>query len=259
MELTNEFRVSVPVEEAWSVLTDLERIAPCMPGAELQEVEGDEYRGIVKIKVGPISAQYKGKASFQSLDSAAHRAVLKAEGRDTRGQGNASATVTAELGSEGSGTSVRITTDLNVTGKVAQFGRGVLADVSAKLLAQFVARLESDVLSGATSRLTASAPPTPAAATTGASGGEAAPTAGRSATQSAATVSEPVVTAPLPPAPESSNGAAAPNPGVRTIHSAPAEPVNLLEAAGSSVTKRLVPVGLGFLVLLLLWRVLRRG
>ncbi|MHB1447132.1 MAG: SRPBCC family protein, partial [Acidimicrobiales bacterium] len=149
MELTNEFRVSVPVEQAWAVLTDLERIAPCMPGAQLQEVEGDEYRGIVKIKVGPITAQYKGKASFEELDASSHRAVLRAEGRDTRGQGNASATVKAELTQEGGGTAVRITTDLAVTGKVAQFGRGVLADVSAKLLAQFVARLEADVLSGA--------------------------------------------------------------------------------------------------------------
>ncbi|MGH9138683.1 MAG: SRPBCC family protein, partial [Acidimicrobiales bacterium] len=138
MELTNEFRVGVPVEHAWQVLTDVERIAPCMPGAQLQEVEGDEYRGIVKVKVGPITAQYKGKALFVERDDAAHRAVLRAEGRETRGQGNANATITASLVPDGDGTAVTVVTDLTVTGKVAQFGRGVLADVSAKLLGQFV-------------------------------------------------------------------------------------------------------------------------
>src|SRR5688500_19237425 len=97
MELTNDFRVALPVERAWTVLTDHERIAPCMPGAELQEIEGDEYRGIVKVKVGPITAQYKGKATFQSQDREAGKVVLRAEGRDTRGQGNASATITVTL------------------------------------------------------------------------------------------------------------------------------------------------------------------
>jgi carbon monoxide dehydrogenase subunit G len=149
VELTNEFSVRVPVDEAWRVLTDLERIAPCMPGAQLEEVEGDEYRGVVKIKVGPITAQYKGVATFQERDEAAHRAVIKAEGRDTRGQGNASALVTATLEAEGDeSTKVTVLTDLTVTGKVAQFGRGVMADVSAKLMDQFVKQLEADVLSG---------------------------------------------------------------------------------------------------------------
>ena len=146
MELTNTFDVSVPIEQAWAVLTDVERIAPCLPGAQLQEIEGDEYRGIVKVKVGPISAQYKGKATFVELDEKAHRAVLEGTGRDTRGQGNASATITAQLTPAGSGTHCVVTTDLTVTGKVAQFGRGVLGDVSAKLLTQFVDNLESTVL-----------------------------------------------------------------------------------------------------------------
>src|SRR5437773_6575944 len=108
MELTNEFRVPVPKADAWALLTDVERIAPCMPGAELQEVEGDEFRGVVKVKVGPITAQYKGKATFQERDGVAHRAVIKAEGRDTRGQGNASATITATLVPEGSGTHISV-------------------------------------------------------------------------------------------------------------------------------------------------------
>src|SRR5438874_3120817 len=146
MELTNEFRVGVPLQDAWAILTDVERIAPCMPGAELQEIEGDEYRGVVKIKVGPITAQYKGKATFVEKDDGAHKAVLRAEGRDTRGQGNANATITATLVSEGTGTRVTVVTDLAITGRAAQFGRGVLADVSTKLLGQFVHCLETNVL-----------------------------------------------------------------------------------------------------------------
>lgn len=146
MELNFDFSVSVPIEEAWAVLTDLERIAPCMPGAQLQEVEGDEYRGVVKVKVGPITAQYKGVARIVELDQDDHRAVLRAEGRDTRGQGTAAATVTATLASSGPATDVHIATDLDITGKVAQFGRGVLGEVSEKLLGQFVSELEQSVL-----------------------------------------------------------------------------------------------------------------
>jgi len=158
MKLENEFRVDVPVEEAWRVLLDVERIAPCMPGAQLQEVEGDEFRGIVKVKVGPITAQYKGAARITDVDDVNHRAVIQAEGRDTRGQGNASATVTANLQPDGDGTRVNIDSDVTITGKVAQFGRGVIADVSGKLVDQFVACLESDVLS-AQAELPGSSPP----------------------------------------------------------------------------------------------------
>jgi carbon monoxide dehydrogenase subunit G len=147
MELSNEFEVAVPVEQAWAVLTDIERIAPCLPGAQLQEIDGDDFKGVVKVKVGPITAQYKGAATFVEKDDAAHKAVLNATGRDTRGQGNASATIVAELEPRGDGaTHVSVLTDLAVTGKVAQFGRGVMADVSAKLLDQFVQNLETTVL-----------------------------------------------------------------------------------------------------------------
>lgn len=148
MELSNEFTVDVPVKEAWVLLTDVERIAPCMPGAQLTEVEGDEYRGVVKVKVGPITSQYKGKATFVERDEEAFRAVLKAEGRETKGQGNASATITATLVPDGDRTKVTVVTDLTITGRAAQFGRGVLADVSSKLLGQFVSCLETNVLSG---------------------------------------------------------------------------------------------------------------
>jgi len=160
MKIEDTFRVDLPIEEAWRVLLDIERIAPCMPGAELQEVEGDEYRGVVKVKVGPITAQYKGAARLVEADAAVHRAVIEASGRDTRGQGNASATVTMSLTSlSGESTEVSVDNDVTVTGKVAQFGRGVMADVSSKLLAQFVECLETNVLGGAAPTPDESPPP----------------------------------------------------------------------------------------------------
>ena len=204
MELINTFDVSVPVETAWKVLTDVERIAPCLPGAQLQEIEGDEYRGIVKVKVGPIQAQYKGKAVFVERDDTAFRAVLEASGRDTRGQGNASATITAQLEGAGGTTHVTVTTDLTVTGKVAQFGRGVLADVSAKILTQFVDNLEQTVLVDDAPVVADEAPTTP-------------------------TSSE--ATAPSDEAPT-----------IRRVDQPEPEAIDLLEQAGSPVLKRAVPV-----------------
>ena len=165
MKLEHEFRVGVPIADAWATLLDIERIAPCMPGAQLQEVHGDEYRGIVKVKVGPITAQYKGVARITDADEHAGRLSITAEGRDTRGQGNASATITAQLTPDDDGTRVNVDTDLNVTGKVAQFGRGVMADVSSKLLGQFVDCLSTNILGPDTTPPAADpAPPTPNAA-----------------------------------------------------------------------------------------------
>ena len=147
MELVNDFTVNAPIGETWATLTDLEKIAPCMPGAQLTEIEGETYRGLVKVKVGPITAQFKGQAHFLERDEDAHRAALKAEGRDTGGKGNASAVITAQLVSvTDASTKVTVTSDLTITGKVAQFGRGALADVSDKLLKQFVHNLETTVL-----------------------------------------------------------------------------------------------------------------
>src|SRR4051794_26997481 len=148
MEIQDSFRVDLPVDEAWRLLLDIERIAPCMPGAQLQEIEGDEFRGVVKVKVGPITAQYKGAARLAEVDEGAHSIVIDASGRDTRGNGNASAKVLVKMRDDNGGTHVDIETDLNVTGKVAQFGRGIMSDVSAKLLKQFVDNLESKVLGG---------------------------------------------------------------------------------------------------------------
>jgi carbon monoxide dehydrogenase subunit G len=165
MDLVHEFTVPVPVDDAWRILTDVERIAPCLPGAQLQEIEGDTYRGIVKVKVGPIQAQFKGQASFVEQDHVAHRVVLKGEGRDTTGKGNASALITAELTSlNASSTNVKVLTDLSITGKVAQFGRGAMADISDKLLAQFVENL--NVLIGEQQSAPAAAAPAPAATST---------------------------------------------------------------------------------------------
>ena len=146
--LNHTFTVPVAIAEAWNVLTNVERIAPCLPGAQLQEVEGDTYRGVVKVKVGPIQAQFKGQASFVERDDANYKAVLKGEGRDTTGKGNASAIITAQLTSTGpASTKVDVNTDLSITGKVAQFGRGALADVSDKLLAQFSDNLNNLIAS----------------------------------------------------------------------------------------------------------------
>ena len=148
MDLNHEFIVNVPVNDAWTILTDLERIAPCLPGAQLTEIEGDIYRGQVKIKVGPIVAQFKGQASFVTRDDLAHRAMLKGEGRDTTGKGNASAIITAQLTSvTPTSTKCTVVTNLTISGKVAQFGRGALADVSDKLLAQFSENLNQLITS----------------------------------------------------------------------------------------------------------------
>ncbi len=148
VELNNEFRVAVPAAKTWQVLTDVERVAPCIPGAQLLSVDGDDFTGAVKVKVGPITVSYKGDASFQEKDEAAQRVVIKASGKETRGSGNAAALVTAQLKDEGDATHVVITTDLTISGKAAQFGRGVLADVSTNLIGQFAKNLEADLLGG---------------------------------------------------------------------------------------------------------------
>jgi len=146
--LNHTFTVPVPIAEAWNVLTNVERIAPCLPGAQLQEVEGETYRGAVKVKVGPIQAQFKGQASFVEKDDVNYKVVLKGEGRDTGGKGNASAVITARLTViDAASTQVNVNTDLSITGKVAQFGRGALADVSDKLLAQFSDNLNNLIAS----------------------------------------------------------------------------------------------------------------
>ena len=259
MELTNEFEIDLPIDEAFDTLTDLELVAPCMPGAQLTEVEGDSYRGMVKVKVGPITANYAGEATFVEHDRAAHKATVKADGRETKGQGNANAVVTMTMDElSAAATKVQIHTDLKLTGKVAQFGRGVISDVSAKLLGQFTDNLESTVLtkeaagqsaepspgsSGATPSTTTSSDATPLSAT---------PTASDATTADATTVSpaEGADTLGTSGGPAGSGGTTASTNGVRKITGPAAEPVDLLDAAGGSVAKRAVPAGIALLILL---------
>jgi uncharacterized protein len=227
-QLVNEFTVNRPIDEAWAVITDVERIAPCLPGAELQEIEDDVYRGIVKVKLGSISPQFKGQATFEERDDATHRAVLKAEGRDTGGRGNAAAKITAQAESlSPTSTRVVVSTDLHITGKVAQFGRGIIGDVSKKLMEQFAANLNEmlDAQPIATNG--------PSAAT-----GDGDGTTRRTAETTEAAANE----------------APAETPKVRKIEGPATEPVDLAGVAGPAVLKRLLPLVAGLLVLLLVLR-----
>jgi hypothetical protein len=190
----------------------------------------------VKVKVGPITAQYKGTATLVEADESTHRIVLDANGRDTRGQGNANASIVVTMLEEDGGTRVDVVTDLSITGKVAQFGRGVLDDVSAKLLKQFVANLERDVL-----------------ASDGGVASQPEPDIDLSAAGDE-TMHIPEITDSRETA---ANGVAAAS-GPRKIDSPEAEPIDLLEMAGGSTARRLVPIAVGALALFLVWRLLRR-
>ena len=209
MELSDSFEVPYGIDAVWGVLTDVERIAPCLPGAQLTGSDGDTHEGIVKVKVGPITSQYKGTATFTERDDDAHRLLMSAKGRDTRGAGNASAEITVALEALGeTSTQVSVHTDLTITGKVAQFGRGVLADVSKKLMGQFAGNLAALVAADVDTDAGVDG-----ATADGADADEGeSPSSDRSAQQPAA----------APPA--------------------DVEAVDLLSVAGAPVIKRLVPV-----------------
>src|SRR6266542_3642371 len=212
MRLEHSFTVPVPVDTAWDALLDLPRVVPCMPGATLTGVEGDTFTGTVKVKLGPIGLTYQGKGRFVARDEAARRVVIEASGRDTRSAGTAAATVTSTLHPVDQGTRVEVVTDLNITGRPAQFGRGMLADVSGKLIGQFAACLAEQL----------SAEPAAAAA------------------EPAAVAAEPAAVAAEPAAPVSSVDTAAPPREV--------EPIDLLAVTGvSAAVRRAVPYGLVFL------------
>lgn len=223
MEFTNEFRVSLPVEPAWELFNDVERLVPCMPGARLTDVEGDRFLGTVKVKVGPVTVQYRGTASFEERDLPNRTVVVKASGRETRGQGNADAGITVRLAADGDGTRVTVATRLSVTGKVAQFGRSAMEDISKKLLAQFVASLEEQLAA------------------------ERDVPAGPAVAQSAV-AAEPAAAPAAPKAP--------PPPRLVTD-----EPLDLLNLARGAVLKRLVPAVAGALaiVALAVWLNAHRG
>jgi carbon monoxide dehydrogenase subunit G len=214
LKIDNEFTVGVPIDRAWAVLTDLEGIAPCMPGAVLTGAEGDVYSGKVKIKVGPITSEYAGTARFTERDEVNHRAVIDASGRDVRGAGNAAAAITAQLRAEGSSTVVSVDTDLKISGKIAQFGSGMIKEVSTKLLGQFV-----DCLEG---KLAADVPVPSAPAT-------ATPMADERVADGPA-AEGPAATAESAPV------------GRAFTPSAEPAPLNLMSIAGSSVYKRLLPL-----------------
>ena len=244
-QLVNEFTVNRPIDEAWAVITDVERIAPCLPGAQLQEIEGDVYRGIVKIKLGSITPQFKGQATFIDRDDSAHRAVLKAEGRDTGGRGNAAAEITAQAESL-SPTSTRcvVTTDLHITGKVAQFGRGIIGDVSKKLMAQFASNLNTMLDDSSFDEIAAEWTTTD---------DDVMNTVDDVVSNDAAlsTAGDHTPVGELRPAGASQSG---PSPRVRKIDSPATEPVDLAGVAGPAIIKRLAPVIGAILLLVVLLR-----
>ncbi|TVT39849.1 carbon monoxide dehydrogenase [Amycolatopsis rhizosphaerae] len=219
MRLDHEFTVPAPPAQVWKAVTDPESVAPCMPGATLTKVEGETFTGTVKVKLGPISLLYKGSGEFLETDEQARKIVIKASGKDTRGAGTAAATVTVTLTEEGGATKGTVATDLNVTGRPAQFGRGMISEVGGKILDQFAANLAE--------KLTAPAPTAAEAA--------AAPEAAAKPGEEAKPKLEAV-----PPAPQKE-----------------AEAIDLLEYAGSSVAKRLGPVLAGVAVLLAIIAIVR--
>lgn len=255
MQLEHTFTVPVTIDEAWTVLTDIERVAPCMPGAALDTVDGDDFTGTVKVKLGPISLTYKGKASFVEKDAAGHRAVINAQGRDARGNGTASAKVTATLSGNGGSTKVDVITDLDITGKPAQFGRGVMVDVGNKLLGQFADCLASTLQGGTP----ASEPAAKAGATATGDGAPTAP-AKRAPRKPAPPAGATADETPQPAAaqtPEEPVMQAPPRPQPVRRHADDIEPIDLIHSAGPAVAKRLAPV-LAVLALLFVLRGRRR-
>jgi carbon monoxide dehydrogenase subunit G len=275
VQLEHSFTVPAAIDDAWKVLLDIERVAPCMPGAALETVHGDDFTGTVKVKLGPIGLTYKGKASFVEKDEATHRAVIKAQGRDSRGNGTASATVTATLTEEGNSTKVEVTTDLDITGKPAQFGRGVMLDVGNKLIGQFADCLAGKLGGGPDEPVATSSPALAAAVPAtdeSANGSAAAATPGPSEPASTAeTTSAPAPGTPTPTTPtptastpsesiptESTPTASTPSAGPRIVAPQDVKPIDLLGHAGPAFAKRLAPVLGGIIVLLVVVRLRRR-
>jgi carbon monoxide dehydrogenase subunit G len=241
MRIDNEFTVSVPVERAWEVLTDLEAIAPCMPGAQLTGADGDAYTGKVRVKVGPVVSEYAGTVRFLEKDDAAYHAVIDAKGRDSRGAGNASAAITARLRADGDRTVVTVDTDLKISGRIAQFGSGMIKEVSTKLLNQFVTCLESKLATpDPTSTRQPTVTPEPAVTT------EPAATIEPAAIPEPATASE---TSTVPESSAVSESSAVPE------SSTVSEPLDIMGVAGSSVYKRLIPLAVVVVVVvvIVLW------
>ncbi|WP_433176267.1 SRPBCC domain-containing protein [Actinoallomurus sp. CA-150999] len=342
MELDHEFTVPVPVEQAWQVLLDVERIAPCMPGAALDAAEADEFTGRLKVRLGAMTITYRGTARISSRDDEAHTVTIEASGKEARGSGTAAATVQATLHEEDGHTRVAVHTKLNVTGRPAQFGRGILAEVGGKLIGRFAdnlatelaseqpaaaetagetaagtptaseaaapaeARIEAETSTAATTEDAVpaqpatsapaetpagtpqpaaadapaeTAPSTPEQATAETAPGAPERAAGDAQAEAATGAPERAAAETAPGAPEETatgNGAGVPAKSAAKAARAPekattskpvgapaarpeAEPINLLEVAGPSVAKRVVPLVAGLALLLILWRLIRRS
>lgn len=279
MRINNEFTVHAPIDRAWALLTDVEAIAPCMPGAQLTGIRaaetdtatgtsankatvGEIYEGKVKVKLGPVVAEYQGTAAFIEKDDEKHRGVIDAKGRDRRGAGNASAMITVELRADGDGTTVAIDTELKISGKIAQFGAGMIQEVSEKLLGQFVGCLEGKLAAPAESAPATTQPVTPEATqpeaiqsqftvpTIASSASE--PTGGAPELVPVAADLPPTITpATAPPAPVSAAAEAAATkatapaaePARRTFQASPEpEALDLLDLAGGAAFKRMLPI-----------------
>ncbi|NYF97713.1 SRPBCC family protein [Janibacter cremeus] len=236
MDLEHQFTVSAPIDTAWATMMDIEGVAECFPGATLTSADGDSFEGTVKVKLGPIAMVYKGSGAFAERDDSAHRAVIEAKGRDKRGNGTAGATVTMSMTESGSDTSVTVVTDLNVTGKPAQFGRGVMQDVSDKLLGQFVDCLATKVAGPAAQESAAPAAETPASADTPSGGSAADAGAGAApATSSDSGTDSGVAAAPAAAAmPAAAVTGAAASSGRPPESASPAQPASTGAAAPAS-------------------------
>ena len=290
MQLENSFTVPVPIDEAWRVLLDIERIAPCMPGAALDSVTGDDFTGRVKVKLGPINLTYQGKASFIEKDADAHKAVIDGRGKDQRGNGTAAALITAQLKAEGDTTRVDVLTDLNITGRPAQFGRGVMTDVGNKLLGQFADKLAAQLGAG-DAGAAAPAQETPTQKITATTAGaaeevaasvqqvpgdnavaEKTRTTAAAARESAAATADRASGGGTAPATDTAPAAVIPNPpsAGTTTPAAPAarttgpqqaepEPIDLLEVAGgAALTRYAAPLAGAAALLLVITLVVRR-
>jgi carbon monoxide dehydrogenase subunit G len=266
MQLENTFTVPAGIDEAWEAFNDPRKVAPCFPGATLESYEDDSFTGTVKVKLGPISLTYKGKGTFVKRDDSAHTVVIEASGRDSRGNGTASATVTGTLTADGDDqTTIKMVTDMTVTGRPAQFGRGVMADVSDKIVGQFSSCLAKKLGPGATSAEAPAAPEAPAAApadksaTTGTSAASGTPgSAEAPATGKAPEVgSAAVATATSTPASASTNGAGPKLVSAQEPTRSEVDAINLLDTAGAPVLKRLAPVALGLILLFVVLRVIK--
>ena len=231
MKLENEFTVDAPVEEAWNVMLDLERVTPCLPGAALTEQEGNEYKGKMTVRLGPVKQEYNGTVKIEEADESSHRAVLKADGKDARGQGTASANITSTLHEENGSTRVKVETDMRLTGRAAQFGGGVQQDVARKLFNEFAACLEKEILGQNVQEEPEAEPETAVASANGSVDTDS-------------------------PSTESENGE---QPQRRIIQNdEDVEPLDLGAASYGAILKRAIPVAAVIVALIVVFGILRR-